>query len=140
MEAVSEAASADATKAPRQRRERSATQSLLSIALGLEAIVMFFVMLTAFGLKAVSPAVAFGGGIAFIVALVLVSGLLRHQWGIWLGWVLQAALIATGFLLPAMFFVAAIFVGIWVFCFIKGRQLDRAKAEYLSSHYPKETP
>lgn len=138
METVTDAP-ADA-KPARQRRERTATQSLLSIALGLEAIVMFFVMLTAFGLKAVSPGVAFGGGIAFIVALVLVSGLLRHQWGIWLGWVLQAALIATGFLLPAMFFVAAIFVGIWVFCFVKGRQLDRAKAAYLSSNNTKETP
>jgi len=127
-------------KPARQRRERSATQSLLSIALGLEAVVMFFVMLTAFGLKAVSPGVAFGGGIAFIVALVLVSGLLRHQWGVWLGWALQAALIATGVLLPAMFFVAAIFVGIWVFCFIKGRQLDRAKAAFISANNTKETP
>jgi len=131
---------AQAARPARQRRERTATQSLLSIALGLEAVVMFFVMLTAFGLKAVSPGVAFGGGIAFIVALVLVSGLLRHQWGIWLGWALQVALIATGILLPAMFFVAAIFVGIWVFCFIKGRQLDRAKAAFLSSNNPKETP
>ena len=131
---------AQAAKPARQRRERTATQSLLSIALGLEAVVMFFVMLTAFGLKAVSPGVAFGGGIAFIIALVLVSGLLRHQWGIWLGWALQVALIATGILLPAMFFVAAIFVGIWVFCFIKGRQLDRAKAAFISSNNPKETP
>ena len=127
-------------KPARQRRERTATQSLLSIALGLEAVVMFFVMLTAFGLKAVSPGVAFGGGIAFIVALVLVSGLLRHQWGVWLGWALQVALIATGVLLPAMFFVAAIFVGIWVFCFIKGRQLDRAKAAFISANNTKETP
>jgi hypothetical protein len=101
---------------------------------------MFFVMLTAFGLQAVSPPVAFGGGIAFIVALVLVSGLLRYRWGIWLGWILQAALTATGLVLPAMFFVAAIFVGIWVFCFVKGRQLDRAKAIFLSSHNPEETP
>jgi hypothetical protein len=69
-----------------------------------------------------------------------VSGLLRYPWGIWLGWILQAALISTGFLLPAMFFVAAIFVGIWVFCFVKGRQLDRAKAKFLSSHNPEETP
>ena len=127
-------------KPARQRRERTATQSLLSIALGLEAVVMFFVMLTAFGLKAVSPGVAFGGGIAFIVALVLISGLLRHQWGVWLGWALQVALIATGVLLPAMFFVAAIFVGIWVFCFIKGRQLDRAKAAFISANNTKETP
>lgn len=138
---MTDAAASNSAKPQRTKRERSATESLLSIALGLEAIVMFFVMLTAFGLKAVTPAVAFGGGIAFIVALVLVSGLLRHQWGVWLGWALQVALIATGFLMPAMFFVSAIFVAIWVFCFVKGRQLDRAKAAVLAKlTNPKETP
>jgi hypothetical protein len=41
--------------------------------------------------------------------------------------VLQASLIATGVFLPIMFVVAAAFVAIWIFCFVKGRQLDKAK-------------
>ena len=109
------------------RRIRSTSESLLSIVLGLEAVLMFFVTLTAFGLKAVPPVTAFVGGGALIVALVLTAGVLRFPWGVWLGWVLQAALVATGILLPIMYVVAAGFVAIWVYCFVKGRQIDRAR-------------
>jgi hypothetical protein len=37
--------------------------------------------------------------------------------------VLQAALVATGFILPLMFFIGAGFVALWIFCFVKARQL-----------------
>ena len=113
-----------ASGAPPVRRTRSTTESLLSIVLGLEAVLMFFVTLTAFGLKAVPPVTAFAGGGGLLVALVLVAGLLRFRWGVWLGWLLQAVLVATGILLPVMYFIAAGFVAIWVYCFVKGRQID----------------
>jgi len=126
------------------KRVRTATESLLSIALALEAIVVFFVTLTAFGLKALEPLPAFLGGAALIVALVLTAHLVRYPWGVGLGWLLQAVLLATGILLPVMYFVAAIFIAIWVFCFVKGRQLDAAKAAYFANNPPndptKETP
>ena len=115
------------------KRERTATESLLSIALVLEAILVFFVMLTAFGLKSLEAVPAFAGGATLMVLLVLTARVVRYRWGVGLGWVLQAVLVATGILLPIMFFIAAIFVGIWVFCFVKGRQLDRAKLTYLEN-------
>jgi len=111
------------------RRVRSTTESLLSIVLGLEAVLMFFVTLTAFGLKAVPPVTAFVGGGVLLVLLVLTAGLLRFRWGVWLGWVLQAVLIATGILLPIMFLIGAGFVGIWIYCFIKGRDIDRQRSQ-----------
>jgi len=116
--------------AQKPRRPRSVTESLLSIVLGLEAILVFFVSLTAFGLRALQPLPAFLGGALFIVALIVVAGLLRYEWGIWLGWVLQALLIATGILLPAMFVVGTGFVAIWVYCLVRGRQIDRNKAQF----------
>ncbi len=129
-----------APAAPRRpRRRRSVTESLLSIVLGLEGILVFFVMLTAFGLRALTPAAAFGGGVALIVALVLGASLLRFPWGAWLGWVLQAALVATGIILPIMFLVAAVFVAIWIYCFVTGRRLDSAGPRGGSTP-PKENP
>ena len=116
--------------APQPRRPRSVTESLLSIVLGLQAILVFFVALTAFGLRALEPLPAFLGGALFIVALIVVAGLLRYEWGIWLGWVLQGLLIATGIVLPAMFAVGSGFVAIWVYCFVRGRQIDRNKAQF----------
>lgn len=116
--------------AARSRRERSASESLLSIVLGLEAFVVFFIALTVYGLKSVPPAVAFGGGAALIVVFLAAAYLVRYPWGVWLGWLLQLALIALGFLTPVLFAVGAIFVAIWVYCFITGRRLDARKRAF----------
>jgi hypothetical protein len=99
---------------------------LLSIALALESFLVFFAALTAFALDAVAPAVALGGGAALIVLLVLCARLVRYRRGVWLGWVLQGVLVATGILLPLMYLIGAGFLALWIFCFIKGRSLDRA--------------
>lgn len=115
------------------RPRRSATESLLSIALILDALLVFFVMMTAFGLDLLPPAVIFGGGIALMVVLVLVGRLVKHPWGQWLGHGLQLVLVALGFLLPAMFFIGALFTALWIFCFIAGRRLDRRNAAILNS-------
>ncbi len=115
--------------APRIRRARSTTETLLSIVLVLEAVLLFFVTLTVFGLKALPPVPAFVGGGLLIVALILAGRLLRYPWGIWVGWALQAVLIATGIVLTAMYFIALAFVAIWVYCFVKGRQIDQQRAE-----------
>lgn len=110
------------------RRPRSASESLLSIALGLEAALVFFVALAVFRFDRLPPVVAFGGGAAVIVVLLVAGRMLRYRWGVWFGWALQAALIATGFLLPLMFFIGAGFAAIWVFCFVVGGRLDRRTA------------
>ncbi|WP_349897124.1 DUF4233 domain-containing protein [Parafrigoribacterium soli] len=110
------------------RRERSATESLLSIVLGLEAVLMFFVTLAVFRFDVLRPTVAFGGGAAVIVVMLVVSRLLRYRSGVWLGWVVQLGLVALGFLLPLMFFIGAGFAAIWTYCFITGVRLDRRNA------------
>ena len=119
---------APAPRPPRQRRERSVTEMLLSIVLALEAILVFFVTLVVYGLKALDPAVAFGGGAALIVVLLIAGRLLRHPWGIWLAWALQVVLLATGILIPLMYFISGCFLAIFLYCFVKGRQVDRQKA------------
>jgi hypothetical protein len=128
---------------PRSRRSRTATESLLSIALGLEAVLTFFVTVTAFGLKVVPPAVAFGGGAALFVLLLVAAWLTRYPAGVWLGWGLQAVLIATGVVLTLMYVIGAGFAALWIFCFVTGRRLDArvVTSESPSTEpRPKETP
>jgi hypothetical protein len=120
----------------RARRERTATESLLSIVLVLEAFVVFFVALTVFGLGQVPGPVALGGGAALILILVLDARLVRSPVGVWIGWALQVVLILLGLVNPVMWFVGAGFAALWTYCCIRGRQLDRAKAEYLAAHPP----
>jgi len=117
------------TNAPRRpRRTRSVTELLLSIVLVLEALLVFFVTLTVFGLKALEPAVAFGAGALLFVALVATTQVLRFRWGMWIGWGLQVVLLASGLILPALYIVAALFVAMWVYCVIRGQQIDRQKS------------
>ena len=117
------------THGRRPRRERSASESLLSIALGTEAALLFFVGLTAYGLRTLPAPVALGGGAAGIVVLVIAARFVRYPAGVWFGWVLQAALLLTGLILPVMWGIGALFVAIWIYCFVQGRRLDRRPAE-----------
>ena len=133
MEEVTDDSTARPARKVRTRRARSVTESLLSIVLTLEAFLVFFVALVVYGLDQLPPEMAFIGGSTFILLLVLTSGVLRYPAGVWFGWVLQVALLATGLLNPVLYGVAAVFVGIWIFCFIRGRQIDRQKASMLAS-------
>lgn len=118
---------------PKVRRTRSVTELLLSIVLVLDATLIFFVALTAFGLNALSPAPAFIGGAVSILVFVVLARMLHRPGAMAVGWALQVGLIALGFILAPMFVVGAGFAAIWAFCFVKGQQIDRAKAEILST-------
>jgi hypothetical protein len=121
--------SAPAAPPPRRpRRRRSATESLLSIALGLEAALVFFMTMAVLGLQLLPALVALGGGVALMLALVATTQVLRHRWGVWLGWALQVVVLATGAVIPLMYVVGAGFVAIWIYCFITGTRLDRRNA------------
>ncbi|MEN0104452.1 MAG: DUF4233 domain-containing protein [Curtobacterium sp.] len=114
--------------ARRPRRERGAQESLTSIALVLEAIMFFFPMLVVFGKHTLPAGWAFGGGIGAMIILALASRMTGTRAGVWFGWLLQAAILATGFIEPFMFVVGLVFLVLWVFCFVKGGQLDRMNA------------
>jgi len=104
---------------------RSAQRSLAQIVLGFEVIVVFLGMLVIYGLKALPPATAFAAGGAVIVVMILTLALLRFRWAYAIGWLVQLAVIAGGFLVPAMFIVGIIFTAIWTWCMITGARLDR---------------
>jgi hypothetical protein len=114
-------------------RGASVRQSLASIVLGFESIVMFFAALVIFGLKALPAPAALIGGAALCLLLVANVALLRYRWGYALGWVLQGVIVAACFLVPTLAIVAVIFIGLWVYCMIKGAQIDRQKAAWAAA-------
>ena len=128
-----------APRVRRPRRRRSVTESLLSIVLLLEAIVLFFVTLVFFGLKTLPAAVAFGGGAAAIIVILLTIAVLRWPVGVAIGWLIQVALIALGVLNPVMYVVGAGFAAFWVWCFVRARQIDARRREFLTAH-PEAVP
>jgi len=109
------------------RRDRGVRESLMAIVLGFEALVVGLGALTVFGLKALEPVPAFVGGglvIAVLVAAVLVA---RYTAGVVLGWIAQAAVIASGFLVGAMFAVGIVFVAMWIFALVRGAKIDQSR-------------
>lgn len=106
-------------------RRRSATESLLSIVLVLEALLVFFLTLVVFALDALPPAAAFAGGGALFAVLILLGRAMRYEWAVWAGWLMQVVIILTGLLEPLMFGIGAVFVALWTYCFITGRRLDK---------------
>lgn len=115
------------SRAPRSRRTRALRESLLSIVLVMEAAVIFFAALVVFGLHVLAPLPALlGGGIALVV-LVALAGLQRWAWAVYAGAVAQLGLILLGILTPAMYVIGAVFAALWVYCFVRSRQIERRR-------------
>ncbi|BDI23158.1 DUF4233 domain-containing protein [Herbiconiux sp. L3-i23] len=117
--------SASPERVPRPRRRRSVTESLGSIVLGFEVIVVFLAALVVAGLGRLPWVVALPVGIGLCVLMLVTVGVLRYPSGVWLGWFCQAVFMAGGLLVGEIFIVAALFVGIWAYCIIVGGRVDR---------------
>ncbi|MGR2751710.1 DUF4233 domain-containing protein [Agromyces arachidis] len=114
---------------------RSVRRTLASIVLAFEVVVVFLAALVIWGLSREEGAGAglpewapLAGGGLVILALVGTMGVLRHEWAYGLGWAIQAVILASGLLNPAMFVVGAIFGGMWAYCMIVGARIDRDRA------------
>lgn len=116
----------------RERRARGARESLASIVLGFESVVVFLGGLVVYGLKALpaglEPWWGIVAGIVLAIAMIALAPALRHPWGIGLGWALQAILALGAFLVPALGLVALVFGALYAYATIKGGELDRRNA------------
>ena len=68
-------------------------------------------------------------GVAMFLCVAL-CGVVTRPGGIALGWILQVALIASGFVVPTMFFLGAVFAALWWASVHYGRKIDEAKARF----------
>jgi hypothetical protein len=76
-------------------------------------------------------------GLGLTVACLVVAGLLRFRWGPPLGWVVQVAALAVGFVVTTMFFVGAIFLALWATAFVLGHRIEVERAQWeATGNYP----
>ena len=108
---------------------RSAQGSLCAVMLTLEAIVLFLAGLVLIGAEDVGAGTAVAIGFGFAAACVLAAGTLRRPWGFSLGWAIQVAAIAFGFVVPLMFAVGAVFAALWAGSYFLGAKIDRERGE-----------
>lgn len=98
------------SQASREKMQRRLCATVLTF----EGLMVFFGALVASRMSDVSAgtALAVGGGLA--LGCILASGSLRGRHGLAIGWGLQVLVLATGFVVPAMFFMGLLFGGLWI--------------------------
>lgn len=120
--------SADATPARRPRPQRTLVQKLAPVVLGFEAIVVFLVGLTIFGLRQLPAGIEQWWGIVagavLALACIAVAGMITKPWALTAGWVIQAIVALSAFFVPAVLLVVLIFGGMWAYATIGGARLD----------------
>jgi hypothetical protein len=102
-------------------------RGIAAAVLVFEGLVIFFAMLVALDLTDIEHSTLWSVGCGGLGLCVVLAGLLRWRWAYLAGSVLQVALIATGLVVPAMFFLGALFAGLWFFALYLGRQVARAE-------------
>jgi len=104
------------------------TATLTAVLLLLEAFLVFFATLVAVTLLPGSTGPSSGAvwavGLALALVCLVAAGLTRRPGGLAVGAVLQGVLVATGFVVPAMFVVGAGFVLLWLWLVRVGRRID----------------
>ena len=113
------------------------TRRLAAGVLAGQAVALFFGALSAWGVSRTQegePATAYllvGLGLAMLC--VAVAGMQRRPYGVTLGWLLQAATLASSFVVPAMLFVALIFLALWVTALFQGHKMDELTRRHTPS-------
>ncbi len=112
------------------RQAGTVTGRFAAMTLALEAFVVFFATLVASRLSELDPSLVWVAGSGLAVLCLLVAGVVRRPGGIVVGSVVQVMLLATGFWVPAMFGLGAVFVAMWVWLLVVGRRIDRDRAAW----------
>jgi hypothetical protein len=96
----------------------------------MEFFVMGFALLLAKDQHS-ATALWIGGVIALFC--LLTAGMMKSMRGWYIGSILQIALIAYGLVIPLMYFMGALFAGLWIAAFLIGRKGEAIRASLIAA-------
>ena len=96
----------------------------------MEFFVMGFALLLAKDQHS-ATALWIGGVIALFC--LLTAGIMKSMRGWYIGSILQIALIAYGLVIPLMYFMGALFAGLWIAAFLIGRKGEAIRASLIAA-------
>ncbi|WP_329084420.1 DUF4233 domain-containing protein [Streptosporangium sp. NBC_01469] len=97
---------------------------LCASVLGMEAIVVGLFTPVAINTQGVEPAVAATVGLGLALLCVVVIGLLKRPFAYVAGSVIQVLAIASGLMVPTMFFLGALFAALWITAIFVARRVE----------------
>ncbi len=108
---------------------RSARRSMCAGILVLQAVVLFLTTPVMISVAQVPVRTALWVGIGLTVACLVAAGTLRRYVGYPLGWAIQVASLALGFVVPVMVVLGVAFGALWTTAYLLGDRIDRERAE-----------
>jgi hypothetical protein len=119
----------------------SPRRGMCAAVLALEAVTVALATPVMIAVEDVDTGVALGAGLGVAAACLLLCGLLRSEWVYLLGFAVQVAAVALGFLVTTMFVLGAIFALLWTTAYGLGRKIERERAAAYAAHREQdETP
>lgn len=98
-------------------------EQLLSIVHWIEILSLVFAALSMWGLTRDWPAPV--SIVAVMLLLIAGTRVLRYQWGWIVSLVTQIAVVALGYWDFLLIVLGLVFAALWIFCFVKARQIER---------------
>jgi len=95
----------------------------------MESLIMGFALLLAMQDRG-ALALSLGGALA--VTCLLTAGLMKKKLGWQIGTALQFGLIAYGVVVPMMYFIGALFAGLWASAYFLGRKGEAIRAKLIA--------
>lgn len=108
--------------------ERSPRRGMCAAVLCLEAIALGLTTPVLISIAGVATGTALAVGLGLAIVCLVLAGMLRAEWAYAMGYVVQAAAIALGFVIPVMFGLGAIFAALWAGADLLGRKIERERA------------
>ncbi|MDO9379054.1 MAG: DUF4233 domain-containing protein [Nocardioidaceae bacterium] len=103
---------------------------LCAATLGFEAVVIALATPVMIAVEDVPVALALVVGLGLAVLAIVAAGMLRRPGGFVVGHAVQVGAVAMGFLVPAMFFVGAMFAALWIAAHLIGRRIETDRARW----------
>jgi hypothetical protein len=115
-------------------------RTLCSAVLGFEAVVVLLAIVPALALVPDHHGAIVGVGLGVAALCIVSAALMRTESGLVLGSTTQVAVVAWGFVLPAMFVLGVVFAGLWVAAVVLGRRADGYAARRTSPQPATDDP
>ena len=121
-------------------RTRSPRRGMCAAVLCLEAITLGLTTPVMVSVADVALSTALWIGLGLTVVCLVLAGMLRAEWAYVLGWAVQVAAVALGFIVPLMFLLGLIFGLLWGTADFLGRKIERERtAAYAAYDARRET-
>jgi len=121
-------------------RSRSPRRGMCAAVLSLEAITLGLTTPVLITIADVDAGTAVAVGLGLALVCLLLAGMLRAEWAYTLGWGVQVAAIALGFVIPLMFVLGGIFALLWGSAYFLGRKIERERAEAFAAYDQTDQP